>query len=106
MSFDTMTAPVAAHPVLRFGRPDLRVIAPSDPVAELTPREREVLSLMADGYANQAICDELYISPKTLERHVQHIFTKLGLPPSTDRHRRVCAVLAWIQSPLGARAGI
>ncbi len=86
----------------RFARPALRLVAPVDPVAELTPREREVLALMAEGRSNQAICDLLFISPKTLERHVQHIFTKLDLPPSPDDHRRVCAVLTWLQSPTGA----
>lgn len=73
-----------------------------DPVTELTPREREVLSLMAEGHSNLAICETLFISPKTLERHVQHIFTKLDLPPSADQHRRVRAVLMWLASPLGA----
>lgn len=86
----------------RFERPALRLVAPADPVAELTRREREVLGLMAKGRSNQAICDTLFISPKTLERHVQHIFTKLDLPPSPDDHRRVCAVLTWLNSPTGA----
>lgn len=85
-------------------RPPLRLIAPRtvDPVAELTRREREVLALMAQGHSNQAICEQLFISAKTLERHVQHIFTKLDLPPSADQHRRVRAVLAWLRSPVSA----
>ena len=84
------------------GQRFLRLVAPIDPVAELTPREREVLGLMAQGRSNQSICDVLFISPKTLERHVQHIFAKLDLPPSPDDHRRVCAVLTWLNSPVGA----
>ena len=86
-------------------RPALRLvpdIAPHDPVQDLTPREREVLALIAEGKSNQAICDVLYISPKTLERHVQHIFAKLGLRQCPQDHRRVCAVLAWLNSPVGA----
>lgn len=83
-------------------RPSLRLVdhAPVDPVAGLTRREREVLSLVAQGRSNASICEALFISPKTLERHVQHIFTKLDLPPSADQHRRVRAVLMWLRSPL------
>ena len=89
-------------------RPSLRIV-PSiqrfdDPVADLTPREREVLALIAEGHSNLAICETLFISPKTLERHVQHIFTKLDLPPSSGHHRRVRAVLLWLASPLSAPA--
>ena len=62
---------------------------------DLTRREREVLSLMAAGWSNQAICERLFVSPKTLETHVQHIYLKLGLLPSERIHRRVQAVLAW-----------
>jgi DNA-binding NarL/FixJ family response regulator len=103
MSFDMLPQTLAPAPQEgRFARPALHVVPDADPVAELTPREREVLSLMAEGHANQAICDLLFISPKTLERHVQHIFCKLDLPPSSEQHRRVCAVLAWLRSPLGA----
>jgi DNA-binding NarL/FixJ family response regulator len=74
------------------GRPD------DDPLAELTPREREVLGLMAEGRSNRAICARLYISPKTLESHVNNIFLKLGLLPAGDDHRRVLAVLAYLGS--------
>ena len=70
-----------------------------DPLDELTAREREVLALMAEGRSNQAICDALFVSPKTVEGHVRLIFMKLGLRDSPDQHRRVQAVLTF----LGAR---
>jgi DNA-binding NarL/FixJ family response regulator len=66
-------------------------------LSELTDREREVLALMAEGQTNQRIAVSLKISPKTVERHVGHIFTKLGLAESEDQHRRVLAVLAWLR---------
>ena len=69
-----------------------------DPLAELTPREREVLSLMAEGRSNHAICQKLVVSPKTVETHVNGIFTKLGLAQASDDHRRVLAVLAFLRS--------
>jgi DNA-binding NarL/FixJ family response regulator/class 3 adenylate cyclase len=69
-----------------------------DPLAELTPREREVLALMAEGRSNQAIADRLFITLRAVEKHVTSIFAKLGLPASTDDHRRVLAVLASLQS--------
>jgi DNA-binding NarL/FixJ family response regulator len=69
-----------------------------DPVAELTPREREVLSLMAEGRSNRGICEKLFLSPKTVETHVNSIFTKLGLTAQPDDHRRVLAVLAFLRS--------
>jgi DNA-binding NarL/FixJ family response regulator len=69
-----------------------------DPLAELTPREREVLELMAQGLSNRGICDKLVISPKTVETHVNSIFWKLGLMPAPDEHRRVLAVLAYLRS--------
>jgi len=69
-----------------------------DPVSELTDREREILALMAEGRSNQAICERLYLSSRTVETHVAHIFTKLALPPSTDDHRRVLAVLAYLRA--------
>jgi len=69
-----------------------------DPLQELTDREREILALMAEGRSNQAIRERLYLSSRTIETHVAHIFTKLGLPPSTDDHRRVLAVLAHLRS--------
>ena len=67
------------------------------PLDDLTDREREVLSLMAEGRSNQGISERLFLSPKTLETHVAHIFSKLGLPPAADDHRRVLAVLAYLR---------
>jgi DNA-binding NarL/FixJ family response regulator/class 3 adenylate cyclase len=67
-----------------------------DPLGELTPREREVLELMAEGRSNQAIADRLYVTPRAVEKHVTSIFTKLGLPASSDDHRRVLAVLRYV----------
>lgn len=59
----------------------------------LTQREREVLELMAEGCSNTALCERLFLSPKTVEKHISSIFTKLGLDPGDDVHRRVSAVL-------------
>ena len=69
-----------------------------DPVAGLTPREREVLELMAEGRSNQAIADALVVTERAVEKHVTNIFGKLGLPSAPDDHRRVLAVLAYIRS--------
>jgi len=69
-----------------------------DPLEELTRREREVLELMAEGRSNRGICDKLVLSPKTVETHVNSIFSKLDLPPAPDDHRRVLAVLAFLNS--------
>ena len=69
-----------------------------DPVDELSPREREVLSLMAEGRSNAGICAKLFLSPKTVETHVSSIFSKLRLAPASDDHRRVLAVLAYLKS--------
>ena len=70
----------------------------SDPVAELTHREREVLARMAEGSSNRAIGAALFLSEKTVEAHVRNIFTKLGLVPAPDENRRVLAVLAFLRS--------
>jgi len=68
-----------------------------DPLAELTPREREVLELMAEGRSNQAIADQLFVTLRAVEKHVTSIFTKLRLPATTDAHRRVLAVLTFLR---------
>jgi DNA-binding NarL/FixJ family response regulator len=67
-----------------------------DPVSELTPRETEVLELMAEGRSNQAIGERLFITPRAVEKHVTSIFGKLGLPAAAEDHRRVLAVLAYL----------
>ena len=69
-----------------------------EPLRDLTERERDVLGLMAEGRSNTAICERLALSPKTVEAHVKHIFTKLGLTESPDDHRRVLAVLTYLRS--------
>lgn len=63
---------------------------------ELTPRERDVLSLMAEGRSNNAIAAGLVVTAGAVEKHISNIFGKLGLPPSEGDHRRVLAVLAWL----------
>jgi DNA-binding NarL/FixJ family response regulator len=68
----------------------------SDPVSQLTPREREVLELMAQGRSNQAIADRLVVTERAVEKHVTSIFTKLHLPADSADHRRVLAVLAYL----------
>ncbi|HMS72447.1 MAG TPA: LuxR C-terminal-related transcriptional regulator, partial [Baekduia sp.] len=64
---------------------------------ELTPRERDVLALMAEGRSNGGIARELVVTDGAVEKHVSSIFGKLGLPPSGDDHRRVLAVIAWLE---------
>ena len=65
-------------------------------IAALTPREREVLALVAQGLSNSAICTELVLAPPSVEKHITNILTKLDLPPADDTHRRVRAVLAYL----------
>jgi DNA-binding NarL/FixJ family response regulator len=67
-----------------------------DALAALTPREREVLGLMAEGRSNAAISRELVVTDRAVEKHVANIFTKLDLPPSGEDHRRVLAVLRYL----------
>ena len=67
-----------------------------DPVSDLTPRETEVLELMAEGRSNQAIGERLFITPRAVEKHVTSIFGKLGLAAAAEDHRRVLAVLAYL----------
>jgi DNA-binding NarL/FixJ family response regulator len=67
-----------------------------NPLDDLTDREREVLAVMAEGRSNQAICERLYLSPKTVEAYVRGVFTKLGLQQAADDNRRVLAVLAFL----------
>jgi DNA-binding NarL/FixJ family response regulator len=70
----------------------------NDPVDELTEREFEVLGLMAEGRSNKAVADRLFITEHTVEKHVQNIFAKLQIPATTDDHRRVLAVLTFLNS--------
>jgi DNA-binding NarL/FixJ family response regulator len=67
-------------------------------LSSLTPREREVLSLMAEGRTNAAIARALVVTPGAVEKHISNIFSKLDLPASDDDHRRVLAVLAFLQA--------
>jgi DNA-binding NarL/FixJ family response regulator len=69
-----------------------------DPLAALTPREREVLGLMAEGRSNSAMADALVVSERAVEKHVTAIFSKLDLPRAVEDHRRVLAVLAFLRS--------
>lgn len=73
-------------------------VDPADALDSLTPREQEILELMAEGKSNQAICDALHLTVKTVEGHVSNIFMKLGLLPEPDTHRRVLAVLTYMRA--------
>jgi len=68
-----------------------------DPIEELTPREREILALMAEGRSNQGICRALWLSPKTVETHIRGAFAKLGIREAPEDNRRVIAVLAYLR---------
>jgi DNA-binding NarL/FixJ family response regulator len=85
-----MDPEVVAQLLTRHRRPD-------GPLDELTPREREVLELMAEGRSNAAIAAALVVTDGAVEKHISSIFGKLGLPPSDTDHRRVLAVLAYLQ---------
>jgi DNA-binding NarL/FixJ family response regulator len=69
-----------------------------NPLEHLTDREREVLALMAEGRSNRAIAERLFVSEHTIEKHVKNIFGTLSLPPSPDDHRRVLAVVTYLNS--------
>jgi DNA-binding NarL/FixJ family response regulator len=69
-----------------------------DPLDELTSREREVLGLMAEGLTDRGIAERLYVTPKTVETHIRHIFAKLRLPESARDNKRVHAVLAYLRA--------
>jgi len=68
-----------------------------DPLDRLTPREREVLALMAEGRSNNAVARELVVTERAIEKHVTSIFSKLGLTAAEDGHRRVLAVLQYLK---------
>ena len=72
--------------------------ARNEPLSQLTAREREVLGLMAEGRSNAAIAGRLFITEKAVGKHINSIFSKLGLPPSEDDNRRVLAVLAYLNA--------
>jgi DNA-binding NarL/FixJ family response regulator len=69
-----------------------------DPIDELTPREREVLELMAEGRSNNAIAEHMTVTERAVEKHVTSIFGKLNLAPAPEDHRRVLAVLAFLRT--------
>lgn len=68
------------------------------PIGDLTPREREVLALMAEGRSNAGIAEQLVVTERAIGKHINNIFTKLGLPADTEGHRRVLAVLEYLQN--------
>jgi DNA-binding NarL/FixJ family response regulator len=69
-----------------------------DPLARLTPREREVLALVAEGLSNRAIAERLFVTERTVEAHTKQIFEKLGLFDDPTTHRRILAVLAFLRA--------
>ena len=71
------------------------------PIDALTPREREVLKLMAEGHDNTTIATTLVVTERSVSKHIGNVFLKLGLPPSDNGHRRVLAVLAYLNRPAG-----
>ena len=77
--------------------------AADEPLSRLTPREREVLALIAEGRSNSAVAASLFVSEKAVSKHIANIFMKLDLPPSEDDNRRVMAVLAYLNSRTALR---
>jgi DNA-binding NarL/FixJ family response regulator len=77
----------------------------ADPIDMLSPREREVLALMAEGRSNAGIAHQIGVSDGAVEKHIRSVLMKLDLPPSEEDHRRVLAVLAWLSldPPMGPR---
>ena len=69
-----------------------------EPLEDLSPREREVLALMAEGRSNAAIASKIVVTPRAVEKHVKSIFQKLRLPPAETDHRRVLAVLRYLEA--------
>ncbi|MER7081722.1 two component transcriptional regulator, LuxR family [Saccharopolyspora kobensis] len=69
-----------------------------EPLAALTPKERQVLALMAEGLSNAAIATRMSVTDKAIGKHTNNIFTKLALPPSEDQNRRVMAVLTYLEA--------
>jgi DNA-binding NarL/FixJ family response regulator len=82
--------------IATFAPPSLVPVDRSGRLADLSPREREVLALMALGRSNRAIAGDLLVSEGAVEKHVAGIFCKLGLAPSPAEHRRVLAVIAYL----------
>jgi serine/threonine-protein kinase PknK len=70
----------------------------ADPLDVLTPREREVVGLMAEGQSNTGIAQTLWITQGAVEKHIKHIFSKLGIPATLDTHRRVLAVITFLEA--------
>ena len=68
---------------------------------DLSPRQREILALLAAGRSNRGICHALWLSPKTVETHIRHILCKLRISDAPDDNRRVLAVLAYLGEPVG-----
>jgi DNA-binding NarL/FixJ family response regulator len=87
---DTVVDPELVHLLLR--RPATR-----NRLEELTAREHEVLALLAEGLTDRGISERLWLTPKTVETHIRHILTKLGLPTDTHHNRRVLAVLTYLR---------